>query len=143
MGIGEKIKLLLQEKNMQAKELAEKIGIPPSTLSELVNGKTKKVSIQNGILIARELGCSVDYLVDDNIKNKAALPELNAKDKREIENDLETMLNALNGDSAALAMYNSPEDEEDKELLKASLLATMALAKQIAKKKYTPKKHRK
>lgn len=71
-----------------------------------------------------------------------ALPSLTAKDEREIAKDLESMLNSLDVENG-MAAYNDPEDEEDRELLKASLLTSMRLAKQIAKKKFTPKKYRK
>jgi hypothetical protein len=49
------------------------------------------------------------------------------------------MLHSLKG-SAAMGEL---EDEEDMELLKASLLQAMTLSKRIAKKKFTPKKYRK
>lgn len=38
-------------------------------------------------------------------------------------------------------MDGTVEDDEDRELLRANLLATMRLAKKIAKEKYTPKKY--
>ena len=40
------------------------------------------------------------------------------------------------------AYIGTVEDEEDRELLKASMLTTMRLAKQIAKKKFTPNKYK-
>ncbi|WP_425057659.1 hypothetical protein SCACP_21790 [Sporomusa carbonis] len=70
------------------------------------------------------------------------LPPLTPKDEREIAKDLEAMLNALD-DKSGMAAYNDPEDEEDRELLRASLEYSMRLAKQLAKKKFTPKKYRK
>lgn len=70
------------------------------------------------------------------------LPSLTPKDERQIAKDLEAMLNDLD-DKNGMAAYNDPDDEEDRELLKASLLTSMRLAKQIAKKKFTPKKYRK
>lgn len=75
-------------------------------------------------------------------KSSSVLPPLTPKDEREIAKDLENMINLLD-DKNGMAAYNDPEDEEDRELLKASLLTSMRLAKQIAKKKYTPKKYRK
>lgn len=81
MSIGKKIRELLKEHGMQSKELAEKIGIATSTLSELMNGKTKKVSIQNGVSIAKELGCSVEYLIDDNGNTPKQINSLTENDQ--------------------------------------------------------------
>ena len=67
------------------------------------------------------------------------LPALTQRDERQIAKDLEDMLHSLKG-SAAMGEL---EDEEDMELLKASLLQAMTLSKRIAKKKFTPKKYRK
>ena len=39
-------------------------------------------------------------------------------------------------------MSDDPEDEEDREMLKAALLQAMTLSKRLAKKKFTPKKYR-
>jgi transcriptional regulator with XRE-family HTH domain len=77
-----------------------------------------------------------------DINNDNSLPSLTPKDERVIARDLEAMLSDLDSKNG-MAAYNEPEDEEDRELLKASLLTSMRLAKQIAKKKFTPKKYRK
>ena len=39
-------------------------------------------------------------------------------------------------------MSDDPEDEEDREMLRAALLHAMTLSKRMAKKKFTPKKYR-
>ncbi len=65
-------------------------------------------------------------------------PTLSEKDEREISRDLEDMIHSLDG-AAALGEV---EDEEDRELLMASLRQAMVLSKRIAKKKFTPKKYR-
>ena len=64
------------------------------------------------------------------------LPAITRRDERQIAKDLEDMLHSLKG-SAAMGEL---EDEEDMELLKASLRQAMTLSKRIAKKKFTPKK---
>lgn len=82
--------------------------------------------------------------VSGNSTNEASnLPPLTPKDEREIARDLENMINSLDDKNAMAAMGGTVDDEEDRELLKASLLTSMRLAKQIAKKKFTPKKYRK
>ena len=68
------------------------------------------------------------------------LPKLTPKDEEEIAKDLARMIANLDHQNG-MAAYNDQEDEEAKELLKASLETSMRLAKQIAKKKFTPKKY--
>jgi len=68
---------------------------------------------------------------------------LSSKEERDIARDLEKILSDMESDNALAFCGESPEDEEERELLKASLLYSMRLAKQMAKKKFTPKKYRK
>ena len=60
----------------------------------------------------------------------------------QIAKDLEKMLADIDSNTSFAAHGGTVEDVEDRELLRASLFATMKLAKQIAKKKFTPKKYR-
>ncbi len=64
--------------------------------------------------------------------------ELTASDEREIESDLEDMMNSVSS-----AAYEDGADIEDIEAFTATINAAMIQAKKIAKKKYTPKKYRK
>ena len=64
--------------------------------------------------------------------------ELTRRDEREIESDLEDMMNSVSS-----AAYEGDDDIEDMEAFKATIKAAMIQAKKIAKKKYTPKKYRK
>ncbi len=68
----------------------------------------------------------------------ASLPDLTQKDEREIESDLEDMMNSISS-----AAYEGDDGIEDMEAFKATIKAAMIQAKRIAKKKYTPKKYRK
>ncbi len=82
--------------------------------------------------------------LDDNDKPK--LPELTEKDERDIQKELEKIINGLKTGSgfAAFGGVDIDElDEEDRELLIASLENSLRLAKRIAKQKFTPKKYRK
>ena len=89
---------------------------------------------------------SIDYLLGNDTpaqseapphRDTSDLPALTPKDERQIAKDLENIVDTLNG---AAAMSDDPEDEEDREMLKAALLQAMTLSKRIAKKKFTPKK---
>jgi|GEM_PF-1648227 len=75
-----------------------------------------------------------------NVK-KDSLP-LSPKEERDIARDLEKMLSDLESDDA-MAFNGETMDDDDKELLRISLENTMRMSKQMAKKKFTPKKYRK
>ena len=71
------------------------------------------------------------------------MPDLTPKDEREIAKQLENMMNSLDDATAFAAVGGTAEDENDRELLRASLEMALRISKQIAKKKYTPKRFRK
>ncbi|MCL6616294.1 MAG: helix-turn-helix domain-containing protein [Anoxybacillus ayderensis] len=86
------------------------------------------------------LGLKSDPVPKDN------LPALTEKDDRDIQKELEKIIKGLktgNGFAAFGGMDIDELDEEDRELLVASLENSLRLAKRIAKEKFTPKKHRK
>lgn len=69
--------------------------------------------------------------------------ELSPKENRDIARDLEKILSSMESQEAMSFYDGEPLDEESKELLRISLENSMRLAKQMAKKKFTPKKYRK
>ncbi|AJQ26880.1 helix-turn-helix domain-containing protein [Pelosinus fermentans] len=86
---------------------------------------------------------------DLNLENKELSTKyknsssLSPKEERDIARDLEKMLSNLESREAMSFYDGEPLDEESKELLRISLENSMRLAKQMAKKKFTPKKYRK
>ena len=99
--------------------------------------------------IAKALGTTPAYIMgwEEKVESSNSTPStpsvpLTPRDERQIAADLEKMLADLDNQQNMAAMGGTVEDEEDRELLKASLQATMRLAKKIAKEKYTPKKYR-
>lgn len=88
---------------------------------------------------------STDYLLGrtENPKQlNSKLPELTAKDKKDIAKQLERILEAMDSDTG-LAFDGEPMDEETKELVKTAIKSNLELTKQLAKQKFTPKKYRK
>lgn len=86
----------------------------------------------------------LDKKDDINWDNK--LPELNAKDERDIQKELEKMIEGLTSNTGYAAFDGhvlEDLDEEDRELLLLSLENSLRIAKKLAKQKYTPKKYRK
>ena len=150
MPIGENIKRLRTMHGLSQKELAKIAGVSDKAVSTWESGlkEPRMGAVQK---IADHFGLKKSNLIEDNgleinITPKQSpvpvsddLPVLTQRDERQIAKDLEDMLHSLKG-SAAMGEL---EDEEDMELLKASLLQAMTLSKRIAKKKFTPKKYRK
>jgi transcriptional regulator with XRE-family HTH domain len=124
--------------NITQYQLSEMTGIPVSTLSGYFSMRsTPNAGNIQKIADALHINKSdIDPRFSSTffIKNSG----LNLKDEREIESDLEDMMN-----SVASAAYDSEDEMEDIEAFKATIMAAMIQAKKIAKKKYTPKKYRK
>lgn len=59
-----RIKNELIKKQMNAKDLATQTGIPYTTLTDTLKGKTKELSIQKAKLISEVLGITLDYLIE-------------------------------------------------------------------------------
>ncbi len=66
MSISDRIKIALDIRGLQMKDLAIKAGIPFSTLSDIMSGKRKKLDIQKARDISKALNCSLDYLVGED-----------------------------------------------------------------------------
>lgn len=150
MPIGENIKRLRIMHGLSQKELARIAGVSDKAVSTWESG-SKEPRMGAVQKIADHFGLKKSNLIEDNgleisitpaqspVPASDDLPALTQRDERQIAKDLEDMLHSLKG-SAAMGEL---EDEEDMELLKASLLQAMTLSKRIAKKKFTPKKYRK
>lgn len=133
MSIATNIKELRLKHGLSQKEFAKIAGVSDKAVSTWENG-TKEPRMGTIQKIADYFGLKKSDIIED----KEALPELTAKDEREIESDLEDMMH-----SVASAACEGDDDFEDIEAFKATIKAAMIQAKRIAKKKYTPKKYRK
>lgn len=140
MGISENIKLLREQYGLSQKELGQIAGVSDKAVSTWEQGikEPRMGAIQK---IADHFGIQKSNIIEDNGLQSQSVP-LTPRDERQIAADLEKMLADLDSKNSMAAMGGTVEDDEDRELLKASLQATMRLAKKIAKEKYTPKKFR-
>lgn len=68
--IGDKIKKLIQEKDMTQEELARKADIPYATLLKIVNGSVQNPTVNTMQKLAVALEVSVDELLIDLNKQK-------------------------------------------------------------------------
>ncbi|HAK1169993.1 TPA: transcriptional regulator, partial [Listeria monocytogenes] len=70
--------------------------------------------------------------------------ELDDKDERSIQKDLQKMIDDLsNSDAFAYSKEDGEMDENTKKLLIMSLENSLRIAKEESKKRFTPKKYRK
>lgn len=141
------IKRIREEKGMSQEELARLVGFKSRSSINKIEMGVNDITQSKLVAIANALGVSPGELMGSDAPASSApptpqksdgLPELNARDERDIERDLEDMLH-----SVAQADYKAPGDEEDTEALRAALRVAMIQAKRTAKKKYTPRKYRK
>lgn len=134
----DRLNFLLTNAEMRPIDLSNVTGIDKSSISRYLNGdyvpKQRRLT-----KIARALNADEGWLLTgvDQKRNIESF-ELSRKDEREIESDLEDMMNSISS-----AAYEGEDDIEDLEAFKATIKAAMIQAKKIAKKKYTPKKYRK
>lgn len=149
MTLGERLKLKRKENKMTQKEVAAHLKIDNTTVSKW-ESDTYEPDTENLEKIAKLYHTTIDYLVTGTEVEKAdwdsKLPELTPKDERDIAKDLEKIINNLeskDGYSHFDGQTIEDLDEEDRELLIASLENSMRLAKRMAKQKFTPKKYRK
>ena len=70
MGIGLKLDTLMKERGTNANELANKVGIAPTTIYSMIKRDSKKADIEVLIKISRELGVEPEYFCDDSIHLK-------------------------------------------------------------------------
>jgi len=141
----ETIDRLCEERGIKGSKLCDDLGISRSTLTELRKGRAKSLNTKKATLIANYFEVPLEYLLgetsDTTPPETQKAPTLNKKDERDIARRLEETLNLLES-SDALMFDGEPLDQESMDLLKTSLQNQYTLAKQIAKKKFTPKKYR-
>lgn len=141
----EKFEELLNQHGVTAYRVAQETGVTTATLTSWKKGKytPKREKLQK---IADYFGVTVDYLMGDSEEDKVLAEDkpyftLSEKDERDIAKELEQLMNDLNS-STSLAFMGEPMNDEDRELLRISLENTLRMSKEMAKKKFTPKKFR-
>jgi transcriptional regulator with XRE-family HTH domain len=138
MNYGERLKRLREDRKLSQQQLADRLNINRSTYARYELGQTQP-DYETLQRLADFYGVSVDYLFGR--ENKKNLPELTAKDERDIAKRMEKIKKDLAADGG-LSFYGEPLSEEAKE----SLLEAMEYAVKQAQrlnKKYIPKKYRK
>ncbi len=147
---GDRLKAYRKAAGLTQVELGKKIHKSAQVISNLERGYTTGMTVNDYQIIANALGVPINRLVLDIGPNEGFFENLEVtrsntppsglspKEERDIESDLEDMMNSM----ASAAYEGDKDNEEDIEILKATLKAAMMQAKKVAKKKYTPKKYR-
>lgn len=120
-------------------ELERKLDISNGTISKWDKSKP---GTQHLIKVADYFNVSTDYLLG-RTENKTPHWALNEKDEKDIAEEVEKIINGLDdGSGAEINFYGEPMSEEQKALFMNSLEMALRMAKEEAKRKYTPKKYR-
>ena len=132
-----RLKELRKQNRLTQQQLAEMLGVTQAALSGWEN---EKFGIDNGSLLkcAKRFDVSIDYLLG----RQEQLPELNNKDKREIQeilDDTEQQLLSQDG----LMLDGVPATDEDVQKIIMAMKMGMEMIKKENKAKFTPRKYRK
>lgn len=146
MSVGERIKKRRKELKMSVDQLAEKLGKNRATVYRYEGDEIDNMPLSVLEPLAEALQVSEAYLmgweeIKETPKNQPYYA-LNEKDERDIAKMLQEMMDGLGSGNQAFSFMGEPMDEEDRELLRISLENTLRMSKQMAKKKFTPKKYR-
>lgn len=143
MSLGRVLTELRNKKALTQDQVAEKLGIKRARYNAWENEIS---SPDNKMLVelAKIHKVSVDYLLGHQpLIREESTPyhALTSKDEADIAKRLESMMDELENDNS-LAFMGEPMDDEDRELLRMSLENALRMSRQMAKKKFTPKKYR-
>ncbi|MBX6333744.1 helix-turn-helix domain-containing protein [Candidatus Saccharibacteria bacterium] len=136
MTLGNRLRALREKRKLTQKELAEKLNIPNQNISNYERD-FRQPDYETLQTLADFFDVTTDYLLG----RSSNLPQLTKKDEKDIAKKMESILEEMDSDTA-LAFDGEPMDEETRELVRAAIESNLRLAKQIAKKKFTPKKYR-
>ncbi|WP_328025074.1 helix-turn-helix transcriptional regulator [Lysinibacillus capsici] len=136
----DRVKELAEERGENLKIVAQKLGFSENAFYKWKTQSPKSETLEK---TADYFDVSTDYLLGRTDKKRYY--DLTEKDERDIERDLERILNSAESE-LGLASFDGrvldEMDQEDRELYITSLRNALRLHKRLAKKKFTPKKYR-
>ncbi|WP_231834068.1 helix-turn-helix domain-containing protein [Bacillus subtilis] len=138
----ERVKKLCKDRGISLSRLEENVGFGKNSIYSWKQNNPSSDKLKK---VADYFNVSVDYLLGRTEKENFE-PELTAKDERDIQKELQKIIEGLEGKNGYAAFDGQTLDDiddEDRELLIASLENSLRLAKRISKQKFTPKKYRK
>lgn len=139
---GDYIKRVRDEKGLTLNQVALYAEISAAQLSRIETGKRGTPKPQTIEKIATAL--KVDYnelmKIAGYLNTETTSSALTKKDERDIAKKLESILGDLDNDSS-LAFNGEPMDDHTRELVRAQIESNLRVAKELARKKFTPKKY--
>lgn len=137
MSVKSRIKDLASTHGISIAELERKLNFANGSITKWDKQSPSSERLQ---AVADYFDVSTDYLL-----GRTDTPQFTRRDERDVQKILTDMTEGLSNDSSLAYMKNGGEelDEEDAELLRASLENVIRQSKLIAKAKFTPKKYRK
>lgn len=140
MTMGERIAALRKERSMTQPMLASKMNVSQSTVTSWENDR-RGIGNDDLVKLATLFNVSTDYLLGKT--NKRHYYSLTKKDYKDVDQMLEDAMAGITGSAGVNYFKNGAEvSDEDRRLLEASMRQTMILSKELAKKKFTPKRYR-
>lgn len=140
MGLYENVKKAANAKGYSINRLEKELGFARSYIGKF---KTITPSVDKIQKIADFLGVSTDYLMTGK-EDVPQAPQLNARDKRDIAKDLESIMEKLNNQEDGPASFDGQDIPEDDRILFATQLEAMLVRlKKINKDLYNPNKNKK
>ena len=134
--LGDRLKSLRQETGKTQEMVANALKITRANYSHFENNRNQPDG-DTLIALANYYKVSTDYLLGRS--DKRHYYDLTEKDKKDAAEQVEDVINGMTAD---INFYGEPMTDEGRAKLKASLQMALELAKQEAKKKFTPKKYR-
>lgn len=147
MSIGEFLRSLREKNELTLKELSEKSGVGPSTISDIETGTSTNPRMATLKKLANTLGVPVNDFFDNDgtyesvETNKNNENELTTKEKLDIEKEAQKMIDNIDK-LDTVEFCGTPADEDDKEYLKLAYEKFLTDVRIYNKQKYTPKKYR-
>lgn len=135
--IGKRLKTARENAKLTQMNAAKKLGVSNGTLSGYErNYRDPDTDILNSM--ANLYGVSVEWLMGrTNEVSKSPQP---SKDERDIAKKLESILGDLDNTNS-LAFNGEPMDDNTRDLVRAQIESNLRVAKEMARKKFTPKKY--
>lgn len=140
MGLYENVKKAANAKGYSINRLEKELGFARSYIGKF---KTITPSVDKIQKIADFLDVSTDYLMTGK-EDSPQTSQLNARDKRDIAKDLESIMEKLKNQEDGPASFDGQDIPEDDRILFATQLEAMLVRlKKINKDLYNPNKNKK
>lgn len=133
--VGENLKRIRKTKKMTLKQLEEITGITNSYISAIENGRKKNPSTEILEKLAKALDVNVVDFYDKSV--------LTDKDKKDINKDLNEVMQEFRAGTDGTAYYNGiPLEESDLDLIESAMKIALEQIKIKNKEKYNPNKNK-